>query len=145
MAGFSDSMENSLLLLLLCAKPIALIADNATVTPSTSLYLSLHTTDPGDAGTQGTNEGGYSAYLRVPVARTTGGFIVTGNSGSPVASVTFAACTTASTVTMLWAAIGMTSVASSGIIIASGPITPGISLGAAVTPILTTGSSFTLD
>lgn len=47
--------------------------------PSTvagSLYLSLHTADPGAGGDQTVNEATYTSYARVAVARTTGGWTV---------------------------------------------------------------------
>lgn len=34
-----------------------------------SLYISLHTSDPGEAGSQTTNEANYTSYARVAVAR----------------------------------------------------------------------------
>ena len=43
-----------------------------------SFYVSLHTSDPGEAGDQSTNEIAYTGYARVAVARTSGVFIVTG-------------------------------------------------------------------
>jgi len=43
-----------------------------------SFYVSLHTADPGEAGTATTSEVAYTNYARVAVSRTTG-FTVTGN------------------------------------------------------------------
>lgn len=41
-----------------------------------SLYVSLHTADPGVGGDQSTNEATYTSYARVAVARTTGGWTI---------------------------------------------------------------------
>ena len=87
----SDSWENGLLLLLFNNTNVANVGDATGLRGSTtagSLYLSLHTSDPGDAGTQTTNEvdtGAYAGYARVAVARASGagGFTVTANSVSP--------------------------------------------------------------
>lgn len=58
---------------------ITLIGD-ATGLPAAatvgSLYVSLHTADPGVAGDQSTNEATYTSYARVAVARTTGGWTI---------------------------------------------------------------------
>lgn len=39
-----------------------------------SFYVALHTSDPGEAGTQATNEIAYTSYARVAVARSAGGW-----------------------------------------------------------------------
>ena len=57
MAGKTDYLENKWLALLFNAANIANIADNAASSPLTTLYLSLHTSDPTDAANaQTTNE-----------------------------------------------------------------------------------------
>src|SRR4051794_26930841 len=84
-----DTFENDLLKLIFNATAIANIADNAAASPLTNLYVSLHTADPGEGGSQTTSECNYTGYARQAVARTTGGFTVTANSVSPVADVTF--------------------------------------------------------
>ena len=88
----SNSLETSLLALLFNATPIANVADNAAASPLTDLFVSLHTADPGEAGTQATNETAYTNYARIPVARTSGGWTVSGNQVSNAALITFAQC-----------------------------------------------------
>src|ERR1044072_8420114 len=61
-----------------------------------AFYISLHTADPGETGTQTTSEANYTGYARVAVARTSGGFTVSGNNASNTAAVTFGACTAGS-------------------------------------------------
>src|SRR3546814_12129711 len=85
----SNTFENDLLALIFNGTPIANIADNAISSPLTNLYLALHTTDPGESGVQNTNEVSYTGYLRVAVARTSGGWTVTGNSVSPATTTEF--------------------------------------------------------
>lgn len=68
---------------------------NATAVPlgaATDLYLALHTADPGEAGTQDTNETAYTNYARVAVARTSGGWTVSGNSVVNAADIVFPQC-----------------------------------------------------
>ena len=145
MAGFSDTTETNILSIYLTATAIANIADNAASSPSTAVWVSLHTADPGDTGTQGTNEASYTGYTRIAVSRTTGGWTVASGAASPVAAITFPQATSTSTSTITHATIGMTSATTDGIIIASGTVSPNINISQNVTPNLTTGSSFTLD
>ena len=86
-----DTFENDWLKLIFQATAIANIADNAATSPLTNLYVSLHTADPGEAGSQTTSEATYTSYARVAVARTSGGWTVTSNSVSPVANIVFPA------------------------------------------------------
>jgi hypothetical protein len=88
-----DTFENDILKLILQGTTIANLAINATSGPLTSLYVSLHTLDPGEAGTQLTNECAYTGYDRVAVARSGLGWAVVNNVGSNVAAVTFPECT----------------------------------------------------
>ncbi len=145
MAGFGDTFENDLAKLIFNGTAIANIADNAGSSPSTALHVALHTSDPGDTGTQGTNEVSYTGYARVAVARTTSGFVVTNNSVSPVSAIDFPSQTSTSTGTITHASIGLSSDSTGGKIIASGTISPNINHGSGVAPRITTGSSFTID
>lgn len=142
-ASIGDTAENDLLKLLFNATAIANIADNAASAPLTNLYVSLHTADPGEAGTQTTNEIAYTSYARVAVARTTGGWTVTANSVSPVANIDFPAGTGGSG-TATHFVVG-TVISAAGKILFSGTVTPNITCGNGVTPRLTTASSCTLD
>ena len=65
----ANSTENALLLLIFNATTWDLIAENDTTSPATNLYVALHTSDPGEAGAQNTNETAYTNYARVAVAR----------------------------------------------------------------------------
>ena len=138
-----NTYENDLLKLIFNATAIANIADNAASSPLTSLYVSLHTADPGEAGDQTTNECAYTSYARVAVARSGAGFTVTNNSVSPAADVSFPAATGGSE-TATYFAIGTAS-SSTGKLLYSGAISPTISISNGVTPKLTTASTVTED
>lgn len=139
----SNSLETSILALLFNATAIANVADNAASSPITNLYVSLHTSDPGEAGDQTTNETSYTSYARVAVARTSGGWTVTGNSVSPAADISFPACT-GSTATITHFGIGTAS-SGAGVLLYSGTVTPNIAVASGVTPKLTTATAITED
>lgn len=146
MGGFSDDAENRLLLLLFNNTAYALIGDTAGLRATTtagSLYLSLHTADPGDAGTVQTSEIVYTGYARIAVARSNVGWTVTGNIVSPAATISFPAGTggtgTATHFAISYVASG------AGNFICAGTITPNIVCGNGVTPQLTTATALTLD
>jgi hypothetical protein len=111
--------------------------------PLTNIYVSLHTADPADAGNQTTNETAYTSYARVAVARTSGGWTVTGNSVSPTANIDFPACT-GGTATITHFGIGTAS-SGTGKLLYSGTVSPNISVSSGVTPRLTTASTVTED
>ncbi len=92
----TNAMENAVLLLYFNNTDHALVGDAAGLQNSAtagSLYVSLHTADPGEAGDQTTNESAYGSYARVAVARSGAGWTVSGNAVSNAAAVTFPACT----------------------------------------------------
>src|SRR5574343_1878390 len=93
MGSKGNTFENDFLKLIFQATAIANIADNASASPLTNLYLSLHTSDPGEAGDQTTNETSYTSYARVAVARSGSGWTVTNNVVTPAANVDFPAAT----------------------------------------------------
>jgi uncharacterized membrane protein len=141
-----NTFENDLLLLLFNNTNIANIGDATGVRGSSvagSLYLALHTADPGEAGSQTTSECTYGSYARVAVARSGAGFTVTGNSVSPAANVDFPAAASGSE-TATFASIGTVS-SGAGKILYSGAISPSIVISAGVQPRLTTASAVTED
>jgi hypothetical protein len=141
--SLGDTWENDLQKLLFNATAIANVADNAASAPLANLFVSLHTADPGETGTQTTSETAYTSYARVAVARTSSGWTVTNSSVSPVAAITFPSCT-GGTSTITHFAVGA-AVSGASKIFFSGTVTPNISVSNGVTPQLTTGSTITLD
>jgi hypothetical protein len=141
MAAKSSTFDNDILKLIFNATPIANIADNAATSPLTNLYVSLHTATPAVGGNQTTNEATYTGYARVPVARTTGGWTVTGSSVSPAATISFPAATAGSE-TEAFFAVG-TALTGTGKILYFGAISPTVAMANGVTPQLTTSSTIT--
>lgn len=142
MPGKSSTFENDMLKLIFNATAVANVADNAAASPLTNLYVALHTADPTDSGTQSSNEISYTGYARVAVARTSGGWTVSGSSVTPVANIDFGAMTGGTGGTVTHWSVG---VAASGAtkILYSGTVSPNISVTTGVTPRLTTASSVT--
>lgn len=71
------------------------LAQNHGTTPATSLYVSLHTADPGETGSQTTNEIAYTNYVRVPVTRNSSEWGVTvadPAEANNTNAITFATC-----------------------------------------------------
>lgn len=99
----SNACENGLLLLMFNNTNFASNGDATGLRGSStagSYYVSLHTADPGEAGSQTTSESAYTNYVRVAVARSGAGWTVATNTASNAAAVTFAACgVTGSTIT----------------------------------------------
>lgn len=142
----SNALENALLLLIFNNTNIANVGDATGLRGSStagSLYVSLHTADPGEAGSQTTNEATYTSYARVAVARSGAGWTVTGNSVSPAANIDFPACT-GGTNTATHAGIGTDS-SGAGTLLYKGALTPNISISSGVTPRITTSSTITED
>lgn len=141
--SISDTTETALLALIFNATAWANYADNAATTPQTNVHCALHTADPGDSGTMSTSESAYTSYARVNVARTSGGWTVTGNSVSPVANIDFPAGTGGSG-TITHFSTGKTGGGAAAILF-SGSVSPTIASGSGVTPRLTTATAITLD
>jgi len=98
MAGSKkDNFENAILLLIFNNTTVAGIGSDGLrgSTTAGSLYVALFkTTAPSDS-VQGT-ELAYTGYARVAVARSSGGWTVSGNNCSNAAAITFGACTAGS-------------------------------------------------
>lgn len=138
----SDNLETDILAMIFNATLWPEIAENDTTGPSTNITVALHTSDPGEAGTQLTNEIAYTGYGRVNVARTSGGWTVSGNSVSPVAAITFGEMTGGAGGTVTHFSVGT---GTSDELLYSGTVTPNIVVTNGVTPELTTATAITED
>ncbi len=142
----SNAFETALLGLLFENTAITNVGDagglRATTTAG-SLYFSLHTSDPGEAGDQTTNEVAYTSYARVAVARSTSGFTVSGNAVAVDADVVFPAGTGGSGTATHWGLGTLSSGA--GTLLYKGSISPSIVCGNGVTPRLTAGTVVSED
>jgi hypothetical protein len=128
-----NTFENDLLLLVFNNVDIADIGDASGLQNSAtagSLYIALHTGDPGEAGNATTNECAYGSYARVGVARTGAGWTVSGNQVSNTALVQFPECTSGSEtithVSITTASSGATKILYSGALSASRAVSSGI-------------------
>ena len=139
-----NTFESDLLALIFNATAIANIADNAASSPLTNLYVSLHTADPGEAGSQTTRETAYTGYARVAVARTSGGWTVASGSVSPNANIDFGQCTASPGAAITHAAVGTAS-SGTGKVLYKGALSASITMAVGVIPRLTTGSAITED
>jgi hypothetical protein len=143
----SNVFENDLLLLIFNNTAIADIGDAAGLRATTtagSLYWSLHTADPGEAGTAITSETAYTGYARVAGARSGAAFAVTANSVSPVANVDFGECTASAGGPITH--FGIVNTASgAGKLLYKGTMTPNITLAVGVIPRIKSTSTITED
>lgn len=137
----TNTCENSLLLLIFNNTDFANIGDAAGLQNSAtagSLYVSLHTSDPGEAGSQTTNETAYTNYARVAVARSGAGWTVTNNEASNTAAVTFAQCgVTGATITHF--GVGTDS-SGAGTLLYKGALTASLAVSAGITPQFAAGA-----
>ena len=137
----SNSFETDILKLVFQNTNFANIGDATGLRGSTaagSFYISLHTADPGEAGTAVTNETAYTNYARVAVARSAAGFTVSGSNLSNAAAVTFPTCgATGATITHFGivetasgaGALHMSAALTSSLAVSNG-ITPSFAIGA---------------
>lgn len=90
-----NTFETDLLGLIFNNTDIADIGDASGLQNSAtagSLYVALHTADPGEAGTAATSEATYTNYARVAVARSGAGWTVSGATATNAAQITFPQC-----------------------------------------------------
>ena len=142
-----NTFENDLLLLLFNNTNIADIGDATGLRGSTaagSLYWSLHTADPGEAGTAITSGTAYTGYARVAAARSGAGFTVTGNSVSPPANVDFGECTASPGAALTHFGIVNTS-SGAGKLLYKGTLTPNITMAVGIIPRIKATSTITED
>lgn len=135
-----NTWETELLQLVFNNTDAALIGDATGLRGSSvagSLYVSLHTGDPGEAGNQTTNECAYTSYARVAVARTAGGWTISGNAVTNAALVQFPQCTGGSE-TATHFAIGTAST-STGKILYKGALSASLAISSGIQPQFSAG------
>ncbi len=141
-----NTFENELLEHIFNNADIANIGDATGLRGSSaagSLYVALHTADPGEGGDQSSNEATYTSYARQAVSRAGADWTVTGNSCSPAADIVFPQATGGSE-TITHVSIG-TSMAGAGKILYYGALTPTIAVSNGVQPIIDSSSTITED
>lgn len=148
--AIATTSEINIMKLIFNATAWANYADNAATSPQTNIGLALHTADPGTAGTASTSEIAYTSYTRVNVARTTGGWTVSGTGNpcnvTPVANISWPAGTGGSGTASFFSTSFSNATPPTGAqtILWSGTVTPNIVCGSGVTPTLTTASTLSL-
>ncbi len=130
-----NTFENEFLLHLFNNADIANIGDATGVRGSStagSLYVSLHTADPDEAGDQTTSETSYGSYARVGVARSGAGWTVTGNAVTNAALIQFAQCSSGSA-TLTHFAVG-TAASGTGKILYKGALSSPLAVSSGIQP-----------
>ena len=97
-----------------------------------SLYVSLHSSDPGESGSQTSSEVAYDDYARVTLARGVGAWAVSGNTADNVAEVAFPPATGGSD-TARYFGVG-TAATGTGNLLYSGTVTPNLAISNGITP-----------
>lgn len=101
-------------------------------TSNTNLYIGLHTSDPGEGGSQTTNEATYGSYARVTVARSGSGWTVSGNQAVNAGLIQFPQCTSG-TNTITHVSIGTAS-SGAGQILYSGALNSSLEVSSGIQP-----------
>ena len=133
--SMTNAAEQALLDLLFININWANIGDATGLRGSTAngaLYISLHESDPGEAGDQTTNETGYTSYARVLVTRNGTGWTRAGSTVSNAAKISFPQCT-GGTSTITHFGIG-TANTSTGNLLMKGQLTSQLSVSNGIQP-----------
>ena len=117
---------------------IANLLANASGSPLTSLYVSLHTANPTATGNQTSSEAAYTSYARQAVARTGSGWSISSETISNVAAVTFPTATGGSE-SETYAGIGTLSTGS-GNLLYFGALTSPLAVSSGITPSFAIGA-----
>ena len=134
----STSTCNSIVNLMYRATAWANVADNASSSPFTQTYVSLHTASPGTGNNQTTNETSYTNYARQAVARSTGWDAASGGATANAAAISFPQCG-ASGATLTDVAIG-TTLASAGTVWHYGSLNSSLAVSSGITPQFAAGA-----
>lgn len=134
----TNDIENAILSLIFTATTWDGFAENDTSSPVSSLYISLHTADPGEAGSQNTSETAYTSYARVEVARTAGGWTVSSGSCTNDAEIAFPQCTGSPGSNITHVGIGTASTGA-GTLLFSDALSASVVMQTGTTPIFSAG------
>lgn len=140
----SNTWESDLLKLVFQNIDAALIGDATGLRGSSTagvLYLSLHTADPTESGTQTSLEASYTGYARVSVVRSASTWTVSGSAPTQVvnaAQVNFPQCT-AGTSTITHVGVGTDSTGT-GKLLYSGALASSLAVSQNITPSFAAGT-----
>jgi hypothetical protein len=139
--SMTNAAEAALLDLLFLNVDWANIGDAAGLQNSAtagSFYISLHTSDPGEAGNQSTNEASYTGYARIAIARTAGGWTRSVSTISNTALAQFAQCTGGSA-TVTHFGVG-TDLSGTGNLLLKGALTSSLAISSGIQPQFAAGA-----
>lgn len=136
--ALGNTSQTALVTLLFQNTAMANVGNVGGLQPSSaagSFYISLHTANPGTTGTQTTSEAAYTSYARVAIARSSGGWTVTGN--QPCIAENAAACTfpaaTGGSETETYFGIGTAS-SGTGQLLISAALSSSLAVSSGITP-----------
>ena len=135
----TNSFEGQVAALIFNGTAIPNLADNAASSPITAYYLSLHTADPGETGSQNTSEAAYTGYARVSVARDSSGFTVSGSSATNTAQIAFGQCTASPGSSITHVGLGLSS-SGAGTLLGSFALDNPVAMAIGATPIFPIGN-----
>lgn len=131
-----NTFENDFLALIFNNTDIADVGDASGIQNSAtagSLYVALHTADPGETGTAATSECAYAGpYARQAVARSASGWTVTGNTAKNYALIQFPQCSGGSE-TVTYVSI-TTAISGASKILWSGALTSPLAVSTGIQP-----------
>jgi len=137
----TNSFETSLLRHIFENADIANIGDATGLRGSVTagnIYISLHTADPGEGGSQTTNEATYGSYARVAVVRSASGWTVTANVADNDATISFPTASSG-TNTITHFGVGTDS-SGAGTLLLIGTVTPNLAVSTGITPEFAAGA-----
>ena len=137
----TNVFENGLLSLIFENANYANVGDATGLRGSTTagvFYISLHTADPGETGSQNTTESAYTSYARVSVARSTAGWTVASGVADNDAAINFPACT-GSTSTVTNFGIG-SDASAAGNLFLKGALSASLAVSSGITPSFAAGA-----
>lgn len=143
MSGLSDWAETALLKLIFQNVDWPFIGDAGGLRGSVTagvLYLSLHTADPTDGGSQTSSEVAYTNYARISVVRSAAGWAVAGDTASNVADLDWPTAGASGGAIATHVGIG-TDLSGAGHLLGVGPIPGGgVAIGLNVQPHIDAGA-----
>ena len=134
----TNATETALLALIFNGTTFDGIADDTVTDPITQFYISLHTADPGEAGSQNTSETAYTGYARIAVIRDNTGWTVSGDTATNAADIEFGLCTASPGAALTHVGLG-TDVSGAGTLLLSNALSSSVIMQVGTTPIFSVG------
>jgi hypothetical protein len=136
----TNAFETELLSLIFENADVANVGDATGLRGSSTagvFYISLHTADPTETGSQTSSEANYTDYARVSVARSTAGWTASGNTATNDAAIDFPEASAGSS-TVTFFGIGSDS-SGAGNLFIYGAVSPSLAVSTGITPSFAAG------